>query len=316
MFELIPPGTRIDFIGRWKVCVAASVALLALSAAALPFRGFRLGIDFAGGTEVQVRVEDPGRAEEGAIRDAVQGLGIAEPSVVRFGAPEEGEFLIRFRGALDETDANRLGPLKAALTEQVGPIEIQRVESVGPKVGAELRRDGLAALLISFLLILAYVSFRFSSRFAPGAVVALVHDVLVTAGIWVLLGFEFDLRVLAALLTIIGYSINDTIVIYDRIRETLEVHTNVDLPEVVNHSVNATLSRTILTSGATLLSVLALWAVGGDVIRPFAIAMSIGIVAGTYSTVYIASPMVLLLEGRRSRRGGAAARAGGRRARA
>jgi preprotein translocase subunit SecF len=316
VFELVPPDTRIDFIGRWKLCVGLSVALILVSAAALPLRGVRLGIDFAGGTEVQVRVEDPRRGEEGPIRDALQGIGIAEPSVVRFGLRQGGEFLIRFRGALDETDANRLAPLRDALTARVGPVEIERVESVGPKVGAELRRDGALALGISFLLILIYVAFRFSSRFAPGAVVALVHDVLVTSGVWVLLGFEFDLRVLAALLTITGYSLNDTIVIYDRIRETLRVHTNVDLPEVVNRSVNATLSRTILTSGATLLSVLALWAVGGDVIRPFAIAMTIGIVAGTYSTVYIASPMLLLLEGRRARREAAPARPGSRRARA
>ncbi len=296
MLEIIPHGTKIDFIGRWRVCMAASALLILLGALAIPVRGFRLGLDFSGGTEVQVRFEGDQPVGEGPIREAVAGLGIQEPSVVRYGPEGAREFLIRFRGGLDETDEKRMDPLRAALAETVGPLEIQRVEYVGPKVGAELRRAGLYSLGLAFLLILVYVGFRFSPRFAPGAVIALVHDVLTTSAIWILLGFEFDLQVVAALLTIIGYSINDTIVIYDRIRETMELHTKVDLAEVINRSVNQTLSRTILTSGATLLSVLALLSV--PAVRPFALAMVFGMISGVYSTVYIASAILLLLEQR------------------
>jgi preprotein translocase subunit SecF len=180
----------------------------------------------------------------------------------------------------------------------VGPLKVDRVEFVGPRVGDELRRDGINALLIAGVLILFYVAFRFSTRFAPGAIVALVHDVGITAGIFVILGLEFDLKVLAALLAIIGYSLNDTIIIYDRIRENMELRTKHDLEDVLNRSVNQTLSRTVLTSGTTMAAVLALLFVGGPVLRPFALAMTIGIVVGTYSSIYIASPTLLWLEKR------------------
>ena len=163
-------------------------------------------------------------------------------------------------------------------------------------MGAELRRDGLLAMGIASLMILAYIAFRFSTRFAPGAIVALLHDVGVTAGLFVIFGMEFDLRVLAALLAILGYSLNDTIIIYDRIRENMELHTKHDLVEVLNLSVNQTLARTILTSGTTLAAVFALLIVGGEVIRPFAIAMAIGIVVGTYSSMFVAAPTLLFLE--------------------
>jgi preprotein translocase SecF subunit len=180
---------------------------------------------------------------------------------------------------------------------------IERVDFVGPKVGADLRRDGIYAIAIACLLILVYVGFRFSPRYAPGAVVALVHDVAITAGFFVLFGLEFDLRVLAALLAVLGYSLNDTIVVYDRIRENLALHTKYDLAEVLNRSVNETLSRTLLTGSTTLLALLALLVLGGEVVRPFAIAMTIGILVGTYSSIYIAAPTLLWLEQRRSGRG-------------
>ncbi len=169
---------------------------------------------------------------------------------------------------------------------------------MGPKVGAELREAGLKAIAIACVLILIYIGFRFSVRFAPGAVVALIHDVSITGSIWILLGLEFDLRVLAALLAIIGYSLNDTIIVYDRIRENMELRTKYDLKEVLNHSVNQTLSRTLLTSLTTLAAVLSLLLLGGEVIRPFAMAMTIGILVGTYSSIFIASPSLLWLETR------------------
>jgi preprotein translocase SecF subunit len=332
-FQIVPAGTKIDFIGRRHVCAVISAALLLAGIAAIPIQGVRYGIDFAGGTEVQVRFDDSAGAGEGAIRNVVTACGVRDPSVVRYGETDAAEFLIRFRmeegvaevervaGAdcpLTESDRARLAEAAAAgggggevgekgeivdrltfaLRNAVGALEVDRVEYVGPRVGAELRRDGLYAIGIASLLILAYIAFRFSARFAPGAIVALLHDIGITAGIFVIFGMEFDLRVLAALLAILGYSLNDTIIIYDRIRENMELRTKHDLVEVLNLSVNQTLARTILTSGTTLAAVLSLLFLGGEVIRPFAIAMVIGILVGTYSSIFIAAPTLLFLENR------------------
>jgi preprotein translocase subunit SecF len=328
-FELVPAGTNIDFIGKRRIAATVSIGLLLAAAIAVPLLGVRLGIDFAGGTEIQVRFASEVAATEGHIREVVAGCGVADASVVRFGGAEE--FLIKFPAATEELvdgalasdtcplgradrqaleefrggrpeDADVTGQivnvLSHALENSVGPLKVDRVEFVGPRVGDELRRDGINALLIAGVLILFYVAFRFSARFAPGAIVALVHDVGITAGIFVILGLEFDLKVLAALLAIIGYSLNDTIIIYDRIRENMELRTKHDLEDVLNRSVNQTLSRTVLTSGTTMAAVLALLFVGGPVLRPFALAMTIGIVVGTYSSIYIASPTLLWLEKR------------------
>lgn len=328
-FEIIPSGTHIDFIGRRHIAFALSALLFLVAFAAIPIQGVRLGIDFAGGTEVQLRFEDEG-AEEGAIRSVAGACGVADPSVVRYGETDAAEFLIRFRSISDaaspeagdtecpltEAEVARLAAvaeatgadaqtpgtdalvdrLELGLANAIGPLEILRVEYVGPRVGEELRRDGLLAILIACLMILVYIAFRFSTRFAPGAVIALVHDVGVTAGLFVIFGLEFDLRVLAALLAIMGYSLNDTIIIYDRIRENMALHTKHDLLEVLNLSVNQTLARTLLTSLTTLAAVLTLLFVGGEVIRPFSLAMAIGIVVGTYSSTFIAAPTLLFLE--------------------
>jgi preprotein translocase subunit SecF len=193
---------------------------------------------------------------------------------------------------------DRVGLIERALQAEIGGFTNQRVEFVGPRVGEELREDGATVLLISAIAILIYVAFRFSMRFAPGAVVAVIHDIAVTAGILVMAGVEFDLRILAAMLAILGYSLNDTIIIYDRIRENMELRTTANLEDVLNASVNQTLSRTFLTSMTTMLALLSLFFLGGDVIRPFALAMLIGVVVGTYSSVFIASPMLLYLENR------------------
>jgi preprotein translocase subunit SecF len=335
-FQIVKPGTHLDFLGKWRICVTISTALVLMGIAGIPLRGFRLGIDFAGGTEVQVRFLDAEGVDEGDIRDVVNGLGIPNASVTRFGGADSQEFLIKFRGGREseevaaardesgtapeqiegeeagaeaelpegdadteaETEGDRIFLLEENLEERIGPLDVQRVEFVGPKVGAELREAGVKAIAIACVLILIYIGFRFSTRFAPGAVVALIHDVSITSSIWILLGLEFDLRVLAALLAIIGYSLNDTIIVYDRIRENMELHTKYDLKEVLNLSVNQTLSRTLLTSLTTLAAVLSLLLLGGEVIRPFALAMTIGILVGTYSSVFIASPSLLWLETR------------------
>ncbi len=355
-FELVPPGTHIDFIGKRRLYAALSILALAISLVAIPVRGMlapgppldgmgtlakasailsrgvRLGIDFAGGTELVERFGKDAVVDEAAVRSVVTRCGVSDPSVIRYGETEDAEFLIRFRQAPDAelspasadcpiSDEQRaelaeaaainasddaeiegggtgemIDRLTMALTNEIGPVEMRRAEFVGPRVGAELRRDGLEAMVLASLLILIYIAFRFNARFAPGAIVALIHDVGITAGVFVILGLEFDLRVLAALLAILGYSLNDTIIIYDRIRENMELHTKYDLLDVLNRSVNQTLARTVLTSGTTLAAVLCLLFLGGEVIRPFAIAMSVGIVVGTYSSIFIAAPILLWLE--------------------
>jgi len=295
-FEIVKPETHIDFVRYAKPAAVFSALLILVSLAAVPVMGFRLGIDFAGGTEVQVAFTGDAPVSTATVRDAVSPL-VSDVSVVRFGDEGSREYLIKFRGSQGEK-GEIVDRIMASLREQVGEAREDRVEFVGPKVGAELRADGLQALGLAGLMVLVYIAFRFTSRFAPGAIIAVLHDVLVTGGIFVLLGIEFDLRVLAAMLAIVGYSLNDTIIIYDRIRENMELRTKQDLPEVVNHSINQTLSRTILTSGTTLVAVLALLFLGGEVIYPFALAMAIGIVVGTYSTIYIAAPILLFLEAR------------------
>ena len=344
-FEIIKPGTKIDFIGKWKICVTASVIVLLIGLVGIPLRGFRMGVDFAGGTEMQVRFTGEGTVDPAKIRDVLGDLTVGGADVVQVG--KGNEFLLKFQGerhiAAPAPEANapaaaaaptpaapdaapaspaarpqggeitaktdRIIQIENALAERIGPLELTRVEFVGPKVGAELRNDGLKAIGIACLLILIYIAFRFTPRYAPGAVVALVHDVLVTSAVWIVFGLEFDLRVLAALLAVLGYSLNDTIIVYDRIRENLALHTKLDLAEVLNRSVNETLSRTLLTSFTTFVAVTALLVFGGEVVRPFALAMLIGIFVGTYSSIYIASPTMLGLERWRT---ASAARAAGR----
>jgi preprotein translocase subunit SecF len=316
-FEIIPSGTNIDFLGRRRICLVISLALIALGIGAVIARGgVPLGIDFVGGTEIQLLFDEGVYGNESSIRDVARQAGFADVSVVRFGDEGSNEYLVRFKAAPEVAEAEsseesanpapvdglaantRIMRLEEAIREHIGGFTEQRVEFVGPRVGAELRSDGVNALLYSALAILAYVAFRFNPRFAPGAVVAVVHDLAITSGLLVIVGVEFDLRILAAMLAILGYSLNDTIIIYDRIRENMELHTTADLEEVLNSSVNQTLSRTFLTSITTMLALLSLYFLGGEVIQPFAFAMLIGVLVGTYSSIFIASPLLLFLEQR------------------
>lgn len=306
-FQIIKPGTQIDFLGQWRLWVGLSTALIVAGlVCALPaVRGVHFGVDFAGGAEMHVRFAEG--AGDGEIRAALAPLQLDSLQVVKFGT--ERDYLVRFQGErviagaegtsrVDES-TDRVLAVRAALERSVGALSVERVEFVGPKVGAELRDKGLVSMGVAFLLILAYVAFRFSISFAPGAVIALVHDVLVTSSLWVILGLEFDLNVLAALLAIIGYSLNDTIIIYDRVRENMELHSGVEIRKLLNDSVNQTLSRTALTALISLGAMLSLLIAGGPAIRGFAGAMTIGTVVGTYSTIFIAAPLVMLLERRR-----------------
>ncbi|MFO0687339.1 MAG: protein translocase subunit SecF [Myxococcota bacterium] len=311
--ELIPHDLDFDYLSKRRLCIGGSLLMILLGIVATIARGGPpVGIDFAGGTEVQLRFEEGVAADESRLREVVRGAGFEDATVVRFGEADASEFLIKFKGeptsglSAEEQDglaANaRVARLEGTIREQIGGFTEQRVEYVGPKVGEDLRRDGMNALLMSAVAILIYVAFRFSSRYAPGAVIALVHDVLVTSALLVMAnGFvriEFDLQILAALLAIVGYSLNDTIIIYDRIRENLELHPTAELESVLNLSVNQTMSRTVLTSGTTMVAVIALLAFGGEVIFPFSFTMAIGIVVGTYSSIFIAAPMLLFLERR------------------
>ncbi len=297
--ELIRPGTSIDFVGQTRICGLVSIVLVSVSIGLMFVPGFKLGIDFKGGTVIEVRVpEETGPVDEGRVRQAASAIGFADAVIVRIGPPEDRAFRINV-AVSEEQSKNLATRVVEGLSKEMGaPVAPQRIESVGPRVGRELRLAGLGALLLSWALILLYIWFRFDLRYAPGAVVALVHDVLITTGVFLALGLEFNLQVLAALLVVIGYSLNDTIVIYDRIRENLEERGTTHLEDVVNQSINQTLSRTVLTSLTTLFVVVSLLTLGGPVLRDFALALLIGIIIGTYSTIYIASALLIFLERR------------------
>ncbi|RMF18895.1 MAG: protein translocase subunit SecF [Candidatus Dadabacteria bacterium] len=298
--ELIPSDLNLDILGKRRIAFGLSGALIALSIlAVVAITGIRLGIDFTGGVELQVQFEQPVPIDDlrATYRDAGQDV-----SVQAFGDRVDVEYLVR-APLVTEADT------KAHATELSRIVEskwadhgakVVRVEVVGPKVGSELRRQGLMAILFALVGILAYVWIRFEMRYAFGAIVALVHDVMITIGFFSLTQHEFNLPTIAAVLTIIGYSLNDTVVVFDRIRENRNRNRRGDLAPVINRSINETLSRTILTSLTTLFTVAALLVLTqpGSVIHDFALALLVGIIVGTYSSIFVASPVLLVREGR------------------
>jgi len=294
--ELIRPGINIDLVGKMRIACWASLVVIIISVLSLVFHGGpKLGIDFAGGTQIQVKFSQEATAD--GIRDSLRSMGLGNNVIQRFGYKDNNEFLIK-----TERSSSELEGLSDKITEALGAtygkenVDIRRVEVVGPKVGKDLRQKGLLAMLYAVIGILIYVTWRFELRYAVGAIVALIHDVIITVGIFSLLGKEFTLPIIAALLTIIGYSLNDTIVVYDRIRENIKGARKQPLKELINLSINQVLSRTVLTSVTTLLVVLALFFLGGAVIHDFAFALLVGIVVGTYSSIFVASPTVLAWE--------------------
>lgn len=296
--QWIKPDTNFDFVGTRYYFISISVALILLSFVMFFTRGLKMGIDFAGGSEVHIRFHQ--KMDSSEVRKILSEGGFKEASVQNFGVEGSGEFLIHL-----EQTSETLKTLSDDITKLFvktkgeGSFEMQKIEMVGPKVGADLKKRGAWALFYALLGILIYVALRFDYRYSPGGVIALIHDVIITLGAFALLGKKFDLTILAAVLTIIGYSINDTIVIFDRIREVLKAHGGgMDIKTVINKSVNETLSRTILTSFTVFLTVLALFLFGGDVIHDFSFAMLVGVVVGTYSTVFIASPIFMYLYNR------------------
>ncbi|NOQ41824.1 MAG: protein translocase subunit SecF [Desulfuromusa sp.] len=289
--QLIKPDINIDFVGKRKIALIVSVTLILIGVASLLVKGPNYGIDFAGGTLVQVQFAQSTDAAE--IKKALAGLELGSPVVQSFG-DNQNEFLIRVDQASGELKGLSV-QIQNALeqTYEKGDVDIRRVEMVGPQVGKDLRNKGLKALFYAMLGLLAYISWRFEFRFAVGAIIALIHDVMITLGAFSLSGREIDLPIIAAFLAIIGYSLNDTIIVYDRIRENTGKYNKENFSFIVNRSINETLSRTLLTSGTTLMVVLALFVLGGGVIHNFAFAMLIGILIGTYSSIFVASPVLI-----------------------
>lgn len=275
-----------DIVGKRHIAYLFSGGLVLLTIVLLLTKGLNLGIDFKGGLLIEVKV--PETLTIGAVRDKVNQLNLGETSLQEFGDPQT--LLIRVQHTDGQNPQGTIEKIKQTLGNGV---DYRRVEFVGPQVGDELKKAGIIGIALALLGIMVYVWFRFEWPFAIWSVVALLHDVFLTVGFFALLGLDFNLTAIAALLTIAGYSINDTVVIYDRIRENLRKYKQLPLPEMINRSLNETFSRTIMTSMTTALAVLALLIFGGEVIRNFSAAMLFGIVIGSYSTIFLASPLLL-----------------------
>ncbi len=298
--QLIRPDINIDFIGKRKIALGLSALMIIASLALLAVKGLNFGIDFTGGTLVEVKFTQAPKIAD--VRAAISPKGYGNAVIQEFGSPEE--ILIRVQNREGEKSSTISTAILDGLKDKFSAeaVEMRRVEYVGPQVGKELTRAGILAVLIAMVAILLYVTFRFEFRFALGADAALLHDITIVLGLFSLTGKEFTLPVIAALLTVIGYSLNDTIVVFDRIRENFAANRKRKTPEdeitVVNSSINQTLARTLMTSLTTLLVVVALFLLGGEVIHDFAFALIAGILVGTYSSIYVASPIMLSLAGR------------------
>ncbi len=296
-----PEYGKIDFISKWPIFCGISLVAVIGSFVLFATKGFNYGIDFAGGTEVQVKFESPVDAQ--ALRSFTNELGLPSASVQSFG--ENNEYLIRTEAKGNSAD--EINKMAEQTTKAISDgllttfaemkPEIRRVDSVGPQVGTELKRNGILAAFYSLIALLLYVSLRFDYKFAPGAVLCLFHDAVVTLGVFSLIGKEVNVQTMAAVLTIIGYSLNDTIINFDRVRENIPIYKKKPLALIINKSVNDVLVRTLFTTFATFLAVIALYFLsGGGVIKDIAFTLGLGIIFGTYSTMYVASPLVLLFD--------------------
>ena len=287
--QLIKQSLNIDFLGKSKLALIISVVLITVSLASLMTRGLNLGIDFTGGTLVEIGYSQP--VELQPIRDALAQNQFNDAIVQHFGTARDVMIRLPSQAVANSEVSNQV--LQALAN--TGNPEMRRIEFVGPQVGEELRDDGGLAVVYALIGILIYVAFRFEYRFALGSVVALIHDVILTIGFFSVTQAAFDLTVLAAVLAVIGYSLNDTIVVFDRIRENFRKLRKEESIDVVNTSINQTLARTLMTSITTLLVLFALFFVGGEVIHSFALALIVGVLVGTYSSIYVASATLILL---------------------
>ena len=283
---------EISFNKFYKPFNILSIILIIASLGLLMFKGLNYGVDFKGGTLIELRT-DQNSANITKIRDSFNQMNLGDVSVKNFG--NETDFIVKFEKQ-NSNDPKFIDNLKTKLSSSISSLDFRRVENVGPKVSAELLQSGIIAIGLSLAAMLFYIWIRFEWQFSLGAIVALFHDVIITLGIFSLFSLEINLSIVAAVLTIVGYSMNDTVVIFDRVRENLRKHADIKIFELTNISINQTLSRTIITSATTLLALLSIFIFGGEILKGFSLAMILGVVFGTYSSIYIANPILVLLK--------------------
>ena len=290
--KLIAADTKIEFVRYRLMAFVLSALLLIGSVGAFISNGLNFGIDFKGGTLIEISSDI--EIDIAQLREQLTGLYISEVQIQQFGTPSDALIRVSADEAAESAEGG-LSAVESIRNELQGRFEIRRVEIVGPQVSGELIQTGILAVLAAIVSMLIYIWFRFEWQFSVGAVLALVHDVVLTIGIFSLLQLDFNLSILAAILTIVGYSMNDTVVVYDRVRENLRKFKKMPLDDLLNVAINETLSRTVMTSVTTLIALIALYTLGGEVIRGFTFAMIWGVVVGTYSSVFVASPLLLYL---------------------
>jgi len=275
-----------SFSSKFRYANILSIILFSISVILITFKGLNYGIDFKGGTLIELRSNN---TEASSIRDVLKNMDLGDVNVKKFG--KEGDFLIKVE---QKGDNNELIPkIKNNLSDNLNSeVNFRRVENVGPKVSAELLQSGILAISLSLAAMLFYIWIRFEWQFSIGSIIALFHDVVITLGIFSFLSLEINLSIIAAVLTIVGYSMNDTVVIYDRIRENLFKYTKISISDISNLSINETLSRTIITSATTLLALVSIYILGGEILRGFSFAMILGVIIGTYSSIFVASPIL------------------------
>ena len=266
--------------------------LIIASLVFLVFKGLNFGVDFKGGTLIELRT-DKSSANITKIRDSFNQMNLGDVSVKNFG--NETDFVVKFEKQ-NSNDPKFIEEIKTKLSNSIGTVDFRRVENVGPKVSAELLRSGVIAIALSLAAMLLYIWIRFEWQFSLGAILALFHDVIITLGVFSVFSLEINLSIVAAVLTIVGYSMNDTVVIFDRVRENLRKYSDVKIFELTNISINETLSRTIITSVTTLLALLSIFIFGGEILKGFSLAMILGVIFGTYSSIYIANPVLVSLK--------------------
>ena len=288
--NLVPIKPNLNFIGRKKIFFIISVLLVVVAISLFVTRGLNFGIDFQGGILLEVRTSESGKLSE--MRSDLSSLGLGEVALQEFGKPTDILIRIQKQEGGEKAQQVAVEKVKTAFGEGV---QYRRTEFVGPQVSRELFRDGVIAVVLAMFGILAYIWFRFEWQFGLGAIIALLHDVITTIGVFALTGMEFNLSTVAAILTIAGYSINDTVVVYDRVRENLRKYKTMPLAELLNNSINETLSRTVMTSMTTMLALVSLYVLGGEVIRGFSFALIWGVLVGTYSSICVAVPVLLHL---------------------
>ena len=283
---------NIQFNKFYKQLNIISLIMIMASLILLLFKGLNYGIDFKGGTLIEIRV-DQNTSKISSIRDSFNQMNLGDVSVKNFG--NKTDYIVKFEKQ-SSNDSKFIDNIKTKLSSSIGNVDFRRVENVGPKVSAELLKSGIIAIGLSLAAMLLYIWIRFEWQFSLGAITAIFHDVIVTMGIFSLFSLEINLSIVAAVLTIVGYSMNDTVVIFDRVRENLKKYADIKIFELTNISINETLSRTIITSVTTLLALFSIYFFGGEILKGFSLAMILGVIFGTYSSIYIANPILVLLK--------------------